>query len=227
MINYEIDPEILHPYIPPKTELDNWQGKTFVSVVGFLFLKTRILGLSIPFHRNFEEINLRFYVRRRVAQSLRRGVVFIKEIVPRQAIATIARVVYNENYVARRMGHRIDMHSEEIGRIGMVEYSWRDDEEWNLLKSRTVGEAQPLIPGTEEEFITEHYWGYSAQRDGGCVEYQVEHPSWRVWQVSDAELDCDVERVYGRQFVECLRAKPTSAFVAEGSPVIVHRGVRI
>lgn len=227
MINYEIDPGALLPFVPRGAELDAWDNRTFVSVVGFLFLNTRILGLPIPFHRNFEEINLRFYVRRRGPEGWRRGVVFVKEIVPRWAIATVARVVYNENYVARRMSHRIDLKDGTIAGNGSVEYEWREREKLNRILVRTVGEAQPLVVGSEEEFITEHYWGYAAQRDGGCIEYRVEHPSWRVWQTSEAEFDCDVKRVYGDQFVEPLSARPVSAFVAEGSPVTVRRGVRI
>ncbi len=230
MINYKVDPGVLLPFIPRGAELDAWNNCAFVSVVGFLFLNTRVLGLPIPFHRNFEEINLRFYVRHKAGggpEGWRRGVVFVKEIVPRWAIATVARVVYNENYVARRMSHRIDLNGGTIARNGSVEYSWREGEKLNRIRARTVGEAQPLAAGSEEEFITEHYWGYAAQRDGGCVEYQVEHPPWRVWQTSEAEFDCDVKRVYGDQFVECLSARPASAFVAEGSPVIVRKGVRI
>jgi len=227
LINYEVDPGVLLPFVPRGAELDAWDNRTFVSVVGFLFLNTRVLGLPIPFHRNFEEINLRFYVRRRGPEGWRRGVVFVKEIVPRWAIATVARVVYNENYVARRMSHRIDLKDGTIVPNGSVEYSWREREKLNRIRARTVGEAQPLAAGSEEEFITEHYWGYAAQRDGGTVEYRVEHPPWRVWQTSEAAFDCDVKRVYGDQFVEYLSARPTSAFVAEGSPVIVRRGVRI
>jgi hypothetical protein len=227
MINYEVDPGVLLPFVPRGTELDAWDNRTSVSVVGFLFLNTRVLGLPIPFHRNFEEINLRFYVRRRGPEGWRRGVVFVKEIVPRWAIATVARVVYNENYVARRMSHRIDLKGGMITRNGSVEYAWREGEKLNRIRARTVGAAQPLAAGSEEEFITEHYWGYAAQRDGGSVEYRVEHPPWRVWQTSEAAFDCDVARVYGQRFVECLSARPTSAFVAEGSPVVVRRGVRI
>jgi len=230
MLNYEIAPEILSPFVPRGAELDTWNGRNFVSIVGFLFLKTRVLGLPIPFHRNFEEINLRFYVRRRARDGWRRGVVFIKEIVPRWAIATMARVVYNENYVARRMRHRIDLDNGQIKRVasnGSVEYLWRDGESWNRIRAKTVGEAQPLVTGSEEEFITEHYWGYAAQRGGGCVEYQVEHPRWRVWRTSDASFECDVKQVYGHRFVECLSAKPNSAFVADGSAIVVRRGVRI
>lgn len=221
MINYEIDPSLLAPFVPRGTEIDQWRGRTFASMVGFRFLDTRVLGIPIPFHRNFDEINLRFYVRRWSGEEWRRGVVFIREIVPRAAIATIARVVYNENYVARRMRHRLDSAS------GVVEYSWRESESWNRVHVRTVGQPQPLTAGSEEEFITEHYWGYAAQRDGETVEYRVEHPPWRVWQVGEAQFKCDVARAYGAAFVDCLQAKPSSAFVAEGSPILVRRGVRI
>jgi uncharacterized protein len=232
MLNYEVDPAILRPLVPrglvPRgAELDTWNNRHFVSVVGFHFLKTRVLGLPVPFHRDFEEINLRFYVRRRAEEGWRRGVVFIKEIVPRWAVATVARVVYNENYVARPMRHRIDLNNGTIAPNGSVEYSWRDGGSWHHVRAKTAGEALPLVTGSEEEFITEHYWGYAAQRDGGCAEYQVEHPRWRVWQTIGAAFECDVKRVYGHQFVECLSAKPGSAFVADGSAVVVRKGVRI
>ena len=223
MLNYEIDPTVLQPYVPHGTELDSWRGKTFASMVGFLFLKTRVLGLPIPFHTNFEEVNLRFYVRRRGEEGWRRGVVFIKEIVPKIAIATVARVVYNENYVAMPMRHTI----EEAGPHLTVGYDWRFGETWQKLWVKTRGDPQPLVSGSEEEFITEHYWGYAAQKNGGCVEYRVEHPPWRVWSVSECELACDVARLYGDPFVEALQAHPSSAFLAEGSPVAVHRGVRV
>lgn len=227
MLNYEIDPAILLPLVPRGTELDQWKGKTFVSEVGFLFLNTRVAGAAIPFHRNFEEINLRFYVRRKAEDGWRRGVVFIKEIVPRLAIAAVARAVYNENYVARRMWHGTDLSEASFTKSGLVEYGWLERSGRNFLRVRATGRPEPLVVGSEEEFITEHYWGYARQRDGGTVEYRVEHPSWRVWQVGEAEFDCDVERVYGAQFAEALCAKPSSAFVADGSPVIVRKGVRL
>ncbi len=227
MINYEIDPAILQPLVPRGTELDSWQGKTFVSEVGFLFLNTRVMGVTIPFHQNFEEINLRFYVSRKAEDGWRRGVVFVKEIVPRLAIATVAKVVYNENYVARRMWHGTDLGEASFTKSGLVEYGWIEKSGRNFLRVRATGKAEMLAAGSEEEFITEHYWGYAAQRDGSTVEYQVEHPSWRVWQVSEAEFECDIEHIYGPQFCEALRSKPSSAFVADGSPIIVRKGVRL
>lgn len=224
MLNYEADPAVLRPLVPRGVELDTWGGRHFVSVVGFQFLDTRLLGVPVPFYRNFDEINLRFYVRRRADDGWRRGVVFVKEIVPRWALATVARVAYGEKYVARPMRHRIDLAADRDTPDGVVEYSWRDAGAWHHVRATTQGSAQPLVEGSQEQFITEHYWGYAAQRGGGTVEYRVEHPSWHVWQAADPGLDCDVERVYGRQFVESLAAEPVSAFVADGSPVVVRRG---
>ena len=107
ILNYLVEPSLLGGLVPRGTELDAWQGRTYVSVVGFLFLNTRILGVPVPFHRHFEEVNLRFYVRREAEDGWRRGVVFVKELVPKRAIAWVARAVYNENYVAVPMGHEI------------------------------------------------------------------------------------------------------------------------
>ena len=227
MLNYEIDSAVLRPLVPRGVELDTWGGRHFVSVVGFQFLDTRLLGVPVPFHRDFDEINLRFYVRRRADDGWRRGVVFVKEIVPRWALATVARVAYGEKYVARPMRHRIDLHDDRVAPGGLVEYSWRDAGAWHHVRATTQGSAQPLVEGSQEEFITEHYWGYAAQHGGGSVEYRVEHPSWHVWQAADPGLDCDVEQVYGLHFVESLAAEPVSAFVADGSAVTVRRGTRI
>jgi uncharacterized protein YqjF (DUF2071 family) len=225
MLNYEMEPALVRPHVPRGTELDVWNGKILVSVVGFLFLNTRVLGLPMPFHRNFEELNLRCYVRRRGPEGWRRGVVFIKEIVPRRAIAALARWLYNEQYVALPMRHTLSSSTSESS--SRVEYAWRHRGRWNRLAAQTTGELHMITPGSEEEFITEHYWGYTAQRDGACLEYQVEHPPWRVRQVRESVLDCDAAELYGPEFGAVLSGQPSSAFVAEGSAVIVRRGVRI
>lgn len=222
MLNYEIEPSALSPFVPAGTELDAWQGRTLISMVGFLFLKTRVHGFSIPFHREFEEVNLRFYVRRRAADGWRRGVVFIKEIVPRLAIAVVARKFYNEPYMALPMSHRLVTEGDAVR---SVEYAWRLRQRWNSLTLSTQGEANPLVEGSEAAFITEHYWGYNAQPNGATLEYRVEHPPWRVYDGVHAELNCDVEALYGDRFMDSLSRAPTSAFLAEGSAVTVHRGI--
>lgn len=224
MLNYEVEPSLLARHVPNGTELDLWSGKALVSVVGFEFLKTRVFGIPIPLHRDFEEVNLRFYVRRRAEDGWRRGVVFIKEIVPRVAIAFVARKFYNEPYIALPMAHRLE---EESGVVKSVEYSWRFGGRRNGLKLTTRGEAQPLTEGSEAEFITEHYWGYNAQRDSSTLEYRVEHPRWRVCEAEVAKLDCEIAGIYGKQFCDSLNGKPSSAFLAEGSAVTVYQGVHL
>ena len=96
MLNYRVSPSLLYPLVPPGTELDLWNGTAYISVVGFKFQHTRVLGVPIPFHVNFEEVNLRFYVRRETNGAVRRGVTFIRELVPRAAIAGVAKLAYNE-----------------------------------------------------------------------------------------------------------------------------------
>lgn len=224
MLNYEIEPVALAPFVPAGTELDSWQGRTFVSMVGFLFLRTRVFGVPIPFHQDFEEVNLRFYVRRKAREGWRRGVVFVKEIVPRAAIAWIARQAYNEPYIAVPMRHQIAL---EAGVVKSAEYGWRYEGRENRLAVTTRGAAQPLVPGAAAEFITEHYWGYNRQRNGTTLEYRVEHPPWRVYDVTTATLDCDVMGLYGERFRASLAGQPASAFLAEGSAVTVYQGVRL
>jgi uncharacterized protein YqjF (DUF2071 family) len=224
MVNYEVAPALLAPLLPAGVEMDRWRGTLYVSVVGFLFRDTRVLGLPIPWHRTFEEVNLRFYVRREVGNEVRRGVVFVREIVPRPAIAVVARLLYNEPYRALPMQHR---HDSQPGDVVEREYAWRSNGAWTRLSARTTGAARTLEAGSEEEFITEHYWGYTRQRDGGTVEYRVQHPRWNVWNALDARLDGNVEPVYGAAFAQVLRGPVRSAFVADGSPVTVFAPTRI
>jgi uncharacterized protein YqjF (DUF2071 family) len=225
MLNFEIDPKVLRPFVPAGTELDNWQGRTFISVVGFLFLNTRVFGVAIPFHRNFEEVNLRFYVRRKASDGWRRGVVFVKELVPRAAIALTARVVYGENYVAVPMNHHIDGEDAGGETARTVSYSWRFRGRENRIELTVQGNAEEAPDGSDAEFITEHYWGYARRRGGRTMEYRVEHPRWRIARASSARLDCDVGGLYGNQFVEFMNAPAASAFLADGSDVTVFRGV--
>lgn len=227
MLNYAVEPDLLRAHVPAGVELDNWNGKTFVSMVGFLFQRTTVMGFQAPFHTDFEEVNLRFYVRRRGPEGWRRGVVFIKEIVPRRIIASVARVFYNEPYSAMPMRHRVDLDNGVLREGGSVEYSWRHKSEWNALRAITIGTPYSPCENSEEEFITEHYWGYTAQRNGGCTEYLVEHPRWNVWQVREATLKCDVASLYGKEFVGPLSATPASAFIADGSAITVSTGVAL
>lgn len=218
MLNYRIAPDLLEPLVPRGTELDLWQGAAYVSVVGFLFLNTRVLGTPIPLHRNFEEINLRFYVRRTVGAETRRAVTFIRELVPKRAIAATARAIYNEPYLARPMRNHVSSTPAET----TVDYEWRGESGWSGVHVSATGAAEPIRPGSEEEFITQHYWGYTRQRDGSTIEYEVHHPRWRVWLARTARLAGRVADVFPPEFAPVLGQTPDSAFLADGSAVTVH-----
>jgi len=224
MLNYEVPADLLVPLVPAQVELDRWSGTLYVSVVGFLFRHTRVLGLSIPGHRTFEEVNLRFYVRREANGEMRRGVVFVREIVPRHAIAVAARLLYNEPYRALPMRHRLETGADAVVHR---EFAWRASPSWTWLSATTEGPPRPLVANSEEEFITEHYWGYTRQRDGGTIEYRVDHPRWNVWNARSPRLSGDLASVYGNAFARVLAGEPRSAFVADGSPVTVFAPVRI
>jgi len=220
MLNYVIDPALIAPLVPAGTELDVFGGTAFLSLVGFRFISTKIRGVAIPFHRHFDEVNLRFYVRRCANGEVRRGVVFIQEIVPRRAIAAIARWLYHENYRSLPMTHDI-LHT---GARVRAEYTWRMSSQHYLLSAEANGNPMPLTTGSPQQFIADHYWGYSTQPGGSTLEYRVDHPSWRVWDASRAEFTGDAALLYGPAFSAVLSRPPDSAFLADGSPVTVYSG---
>lgn len=223
MVNYVIDPAILKKYVPCKTELDFFNGNCFVSLVGFLFKNTKVIGFGVPFHRTFEEVNLRFYVRHKEGDRWKRGVVFMKEIVPRRMITLVANTLYGEKYATHTMRHQW----KEEGDALHVSYEWKVGAEWNYMKALADRKPEVIAGGSEEEFITEHYWGYTYIDDSCTGVYEVEHPKWRVHRVNTVDVNCSVEKLYGRDFVEVLRGSPSSVFLAEGSPIKVMSGSKI
>jgi len=223
VVNYEVDPSILLPFLPAGTELDLWEGKAFVSLVAFQFLDTRVMGLPIPFHRNFEEANLRFYVKRVDPDETKRGVVFIKELVPRTAIALVANTFYGEHYSSVPMSHAIETN----GDTRTVFYSWTAGGVVSNLSAQLVGSPIPLVEESAEAFILEHYWGYAKRTDTKTTEYNVTHPSWHFWEDSEVEVDIDIAATYGKQWAAALEDSWCSAFVAEGSEISVFPGGRL
>ncbi|HKB09054.1 MAG TPA: DUF2071 domain-containing protein [Vicinamibacterales bacterium] len=230
MLSYRADPALLAPLVPAGTELDLWRDQALVSIVGFQFLQTRVRGLAIPYHQGFEEVNLRFYTKRLVGGELRRGVTFIRELVPRRAIATAAQWTYNEPYTAVPMRSSISMSTS--GAPATVTYEWRTSRsrasDWCSLRV-AVHDATPTIPDADSDarFVTEHYWGYTRQRDGSTLEYEVEHPRWRVRAAADASLHGDLTALYGDAFAGILQTPPCSAFLADGSAVTVFDPVAL
>ncbi|HEX3165766.1 MAG TPA: DUF2071 domain-containing protein [Chitinophagaceae bacterium] len=216
MANYEIDPGILKKYVPAGTGLDTWNNKYYVSLVGFMFLKTKLRGVTIPFHSNFPEVNLRFYVRYRSENAWRRGVVFINEFVPKPAITFVANIFYKEHYITCPMKHKW-----EIGEQLTIGYYWKNNNKWNEMEVVADPKLNEIKPGSKEEFITEHFWGYSSANKNKTREYGVAHPRWDIYSIENYKVDCQFKQLYGDDFDILDHLQPASVFLAEGSPVTI------
>ncbi|MGD9636639.1 MAG: YqjF family protein [Pirellulales bacterium] len=232
VLNFAVPGDVIARLAPQGTEPDFFDGQAYLSVLGFMFRDARFYGLGLPWQRQFEEVNLRYYVRRETEWGTRRGVVFVREIAPQPLVATTARWLYNESYVTRRMRNSVRLTGSRLGGGDEICYEWRTGERgkrvWNRMAGRVA--APPLLPapGSLAEFIIEHYWAYTHCRDGGTSEYRVAHRPWRVAPVEDLEWNCDLAATYGHTpLAEYLAAPPVLAFVADGSPVQVFRGRRL
>lgn len=228
MAQYCVPPEKLAPFLPRGVELDLFHAageqRCYVSLVGFLFDKVRVKGVPIPLHTRFEEINLRFYVRRTEDDgTVRRGVVFVREFVPRPAIVWVAKRFYEEPYLAVPTVHEIS----SANGITTAKYGWKLGGRWHTLSAAGYLPAQAIAPGSEEEFITEHYWGYTKRTNGTTSAYQVEHPRWQVYPVQSYEIAVDFEKLYGAQFGFLTDQLVSSVLFAEGSAVTVRSGSRL
>lgn len=217
MANYTVDPEILEKYIPNGTELDIWNGKCYVSLVGFMFENVKLLGIPIPFHRNFEEVNLRFYVKRFENNEWKRGVVFIKEIVPKPALTWVANTVYKEHYQTLPMKHSVIKNEITTDFV----YQWKTGRKWNTILVEAENIETEINLNTEAEFITEHYFGYTKTKNK-TFEYEVKHPRWRQYKVTNFQIDVDFGLVYGDAFSFLNAKKPISVFLAKGSDISVE-----
>jgi uncharacterized protein YqjF (DUF2071 family) len=223
MLNWEVPESLVQPYLPAGVEVDRFDGKCLASLVGLRFFDTKVFGFHFPFHTNFTEINLRFYVRRKASDGVRRGVVFVRELVPRFWIALIARVFYNEQYRCVPIGDEI----RESNGCMSAAYRWKSGGRWSEFAARSTSDLHEMSEGTREFFIAEHYVGYTRQRDGSTLEYTLTHPAWRIWSSCEVDLSWDPALTYGPAWGSVLARKPDFAFIAEGSPVAVFPGVRI
>jgi uncharacterized protein YqjF (DUF2071 family) len=218
LFNYEIDAEILEKYIPGGTEIDIWNNKCYVSLVGFMFKNTKVLGLKVPFHINFEEVNLRFYVKRFENGEWKRGVVFIKEIVPKKVITYMANTLYQEHYETQKMNHSIIDNENSTIFI----YQWKKEEKWNTIQLEAKKNPTEIDVDSEAEFITEHYFGYTKIDEETTFEYEVQHPRWEQFEVLNHNIDIDFQKTYGKDFQFLQNAKPASVFLAKGSEITVQ-----
>lgn len=218
LISYRIPKEVLLPYVPMGTELESFEGDYFVSLVGFMFKNTKVRGLKLPNHINFEEVNLRFYV---VDKQGERGVVFIKEIVPKWIIKEVANRIYKEHYSVSLMENR--MQENRYGK--KITYQWESHRVEQSISAKVEEEGIPLLEGSKAEFIVEHYKGYTKVNEEITFSYEVEHPKWEQCQVLDYQVKVDFEKNYGRKFAFLNTQIADSVLFFKGSEVVV-RGKR-
>jgi uncharacterized protein len=217
MVNYEVAPELLQSYLPHGVELDLYNNKTYVSLVGFMFKKTRLFNIPIPFLGTFEEINLRFYVKRVEGNTVKRGVVFINETVPYKIVAWLANRLYKEHYIAIPTKNSIQLSND----VKNIRYEWKINKRWNHIQVTVAGQNEIMLPESIEEFIFEHYYGYTKINNQVSQEYKVNHPRWLVNKVLGYAIDCDFKSMYGTDFSFLSDKQPDSVILAEGSPVTV------
>lgn len=217
MANYAVPPELLIPYLPKGTELDIFEGKAYVSLVGFLFSGIKIFTIPAFGLDTFEEINLRFYVIRRQGDKIKRGVVFINETVPYKAVAWLANKLYKEHYTAvpTRRFEQVSPSSKQI------EYFWKTGTDWNHIKVKASSVTEPMPAGGVEEFIFEHYYGYTRVSETASIEYAIAHRRWLTHSIKEYAVECDFNAMYGKGFSFLTHTKPDSVFMAEGSGVSV------
>lgn len=213
MANYIINPDYLLKYLPVGTEIDLWENKCYVSLVGFMFNDTKVLGFKIPKHTDFEEVNLRFYVKHLENGEWKRGVVFIKEIVPKQAITFVANTLYKENYQTFSMHHEDKLEAE----IRTVAYHWKN----HSIAVKAYDFSTTIDPDSEAEFITEHYFGYTKYNENTTYEYEVKHPKWNQYTIKNYNINVDFKEVYGLDFEFLDHVKPNSVFLVDGSEISV------
>ena len=217
MANYEIDSNCLLPYLPKGVELDYFQGKTYVSLVGFLFQDTSIFNIPIPLLGTFEEVNLRFYVVRKIGNELRRGVVFINETVPNKIVAKIANKLYKEHYTAVPTKHKWIVNENEKE----ILYQIKVKSLWNTIKVVASAQKIKLENDSIEEFILEHYFGYTKVDESESIEYKINHPRWDIYPIHNYIIDFDFAAFYGENFNQLNNVKPSSVILAEGSDISV------
>ncbi len=216
MANYEMEPAALEPYLPKGVELDFYNNKTYVSLVGFMFKKTSLFGVPIPFFGSFEEINLRFYVRKIEDGKIKKGVVFINETVPFKIVALLANKLYKEHYISIPTKNSI-----EIAEHKQIKYEWKINDKWNSIAVKSDTNKYTIEKATIEEFIFERYFGFTKISASSTQEYQIRHPKWMTHKMLDTHVDCDFKSMYGDAFSGLSNQTPDSIILAEGSQVSV------
>lgn len=226
LVTYAVPVGVLEPYLTADLEADaceQLQDETtsepvaYVSLVAFDFMQTKVMGVKWPGFVNFPEVNLRAYVREKGGEK-RRGVTFVRELVPSRMVAWIARLTYNEPYAAAKMSSEV---REEAGRLH-VQHGWTLQGQSYRLDVEADAQPKPHVPDSVEQFFKEHRWGFGRDRRGGTLTYEVRHPVWRTFDIKAYTVDVDFAALYGEPWGFLSEATPVHVMLAEGSDVAVY-----
>jgi hypothetical protein len=214
LANYAVPDELLLPRLPVGCELDRYADSTYVSLVAFDFLDTRVAGVRWPGMVNFPEINLRFYVRR----GNRRGVCFVREFVPSRIIASVARAIYNEPYSAVAMISKTESDDRQI----RITHRLRSSEGEFSIAASAGHPAHPVSADSREHWFKEHQWGFGMTRRGMPLLYEVQHPHWEVYDTPTVQMQWDFAALYGDEWRFLNDREPDSLVIAAGSEIAVY-----
>jgi len=217
MANYAVPSEMLKKYLPKGVELDLHDNKAYVSLVGFMFKNTQIFKIPIPYLGTFEEVNLRFYVKQTINNEIHRGVVFISETVPYKAVAWLANKLYKEHYTAVKTKHLWNINAKTKN----ISYQWLVNKKWHTISVEVQNQALDIPKNSFEEFIFEHYYGFTKLSETETEKYRINHPRWKINTILEYNIDCDFAANYGHDFLFLNEVAPASVFMAEGSAIEV------
>ncbi|HKE19548.1 MAG TPA: DUF2071 domain-containing protein [Kofleriaceae bacterium] len=228
-MTFAIDPRALRGLVPVGTEIDTFDdGRAPLSMVALRFDDSRVLGLPIPFARSYDQVALRFYVRRWLGgDRWRRGTVPVIEFVPVSALVSAGHVLYGEAYERRPVTSRVRPPDPGTNRGGRAVYRWRTDRSIHRLAVDFSGELHLPAPDSREAFLVERYWGYLARHADLTSEVRVDHPPWRIWSAAEGHLTAEVPQLFGDRFARALASPPVSVVVAEGSRLELHRPITL
>ena len=130
---------------------------------------------------------------------------------------------YKEHYQTLPMQHS---KTENENSKDFV-YQWKTQNKLNIILVETEKNPIEIEVGSEAEFITEHYFGYTKVNEATTFEYEVKHPRWVQFQVLNHKIDVDFETNYGSEFEFLNNTQPVSVMLAKGSEISVEPKKRI
>lgn len=220
-VNYQIAPEVLHPYLPPRTEILLFQNKCFITLTALVYDQVKFKGLNIPLHREIPEVNLRFYVSAADGSKSKNGVVLLKRIIAKPLLAFAGQLLFQEQYAVMPISYFVRKQSTER----LVKYFWKNNPpygEWHSLSVKTSHSSIAFNEDDQVAFLTKPTLRFSGGRSMRTRVSEIEYKVTNVFEVDDYQLDVKFSVLFGGKFQFLSRQKPESVYLLEDSEVTVR-----